>query len=133
MSDKSAEVDDKSTGDKEQSAEVDDKPTVATDQTDQGEDKITKDDRRRKPPQRPPDRRRKPRRGRCLNCPSCLRENCRECMYCRDMKKYGGPGNMKQTCMKRRCERIFPGQDEGESSSKMVKRSAEGEGNAGKR
>lgn len=43
------------------------------------------------------------RRVRCKQCVACLSEDCRECAYCRDMKKYGGPGTMKQTCVKRKC------------------------------
>ena len=29
--------------------------------------------------------------------------DCKNCVYCKDMTKYGGPGRMKQTCEKRRC------------------------------
>ena len=29
--------------------------------------------------------------------------DCKLCVYCKDMTKYGGPGRMKQTCEKRRC------------------------------
>ena len=72
-------------------------------------------------------RRRRPvRRGRCRNCAACLRVNCRECIFCRDMKKYGGPGILRQTCVERRCEHpISPLQEEGESSSKNMKMKAE--------
>ena len=30
-------------------------------------------------------------------------KDCKLCVYCKDMTKYGGPGRMKQTCEKRRC------------------------------
>jgi F-box/leucine-rich repeat protein 10/11 len=43
------------------------------------------------------------RRVRCKNCEACMGGDCRMCVYCRDMIKYGGPGRMKQTCEKRRC------------------------------
>ena len=43
------------------------------------------------------------RRIRCKVCAACTSDDCRECVFCRDMRKYGGPGTMKQTCIKRRC------------------------------
>ena len=43
------------------------------------------------------------RRVRCKQCEACRREDCRTCVFCKDMKKYGGPGTMKQTCQARRC------------------------------
>ncbi|CAH1801472.1 unnamed protein product [Owenia fusiformis] len=43
------------------------------------------------------------RRGRCKRCEPCTRSNCKECTFCHDMKMYGGPGRMKQSCMSRRC------------------------------
>ncbi|XP_076818883.1 lysine-specific demethylase 2A-like [Clavelina lepadiformis] len=43
------------------------------------------------------------RRVRCKQCEACLSDDCRSCVFCRDMRKYGGPGTMKQTCIKRRC------------------------------
>ena len=43
------------------------------------------------------------RRVRCKQCEACLRDDCKECVFCRDMRKHGGPGTMKQTCIKRRC------------------------------
>ena len=43
------------------------------------------------------------RRVRCKMCEACLGGDCRLCVYCKDMTKYGGPGRMKQTCEKRRC------------------------------
>jgi len=35
---------------------------------------------------------------RCGDCSGCNAVNCRVCVYCLDMKKYGGPGKMKQCC-----------------------------------
>uniref|UniRef100_Q1RQ05 [histone H3]-dimethyl-L-lysine(36) demethylase n=2 Tax=Ciona intestinalis TaxID=7719 RepID=Q1RQ05_CIOIN len=43
------------------------------------------------------------RRVRCKQCEACQRGDCRECVFCKDMRKYGGPGTMKQTCILRRC------------------------------
>uniref|UniRef100_H2Y539 [histone H3]-dimethyl-L-lysine(36) demethylase n=1 Tax=Ciona savignyi TaxID=51511 RepID=H2Y539_CIOSA len=43
------------------------------------------------------------RRVRCKQCEACQRGDCRECVFCKDMRKYGGPGTMKQTCVLRRC------------------------------
>ncbi|XP_041095298.1 lysine-specific demethylase 2A-like [Polyodon spathula] len=47
------------------------------------------------------------RRVRCKKCAACLRRECGSCNYCRDMKKNGGPGRMKQSCMLRQC--LSPG------------------------
>jgi len=43
------------------------------------------------------------RRVRCKTCEACMGGDCKLCVYCKDMTKYGGPGRMKQTCEKRRC------------------------------
>ncbi|XP_042194699.1 lysine-specific demethylase 2B isoform X2 [Callorhinchus milii] len=43
------------------------------------------------------------RRTRCRKCEACLRTECGECHFCKDMKKFGGPGRMKQSCIKRQC------------------------------
>jgi len=40
------------------------------------------------------------RRVRCKACSACLGGDCKACVYCKDMTKYGGPGRMKQTCEK---------------------------------
>lgn len=40
------------------------------------------------------------RRVRCKTCDACLGDDCKVCVYCKDMVKYGGPGKMKQTCEK---------------------------------
>ena len=40
------------------------------------------------------------RRVRCKGCEACLGGDCKLCVYCKDMTKYGGPGRMKQTCEK---------------------------------
>ncbi|XP_005473189.1 lysine (K)-specific demethylase 2Ba isoform X2 [Oreochromis niloticus] len=43
------------------------------------------------------------RRTRCRKCEACLRSECGECHFCKDMKKFGGPGRMKQSCIMRQC------------------------------
>ncbi|XP_071945261.1 lysine-specific demethylase 2A-like isoform X2 [Antedon mediterranea] len=43
------------------------------------------------------------RRTRCRNCDNCLRSDCGQCNFCKDMKKFGGPGRMKQSCINRQC------------------------------
>ena len=40
---------------------------------------------------------------RCRECEACKREDCKKCKHCLDMKMYGGPGKMKQTCITRKC------------------------------
>ncbi len=32
-----------------------------------------------------------------------MRTECGECHFCKDMKKFGGPGRMKQSCIMRQC------------------------------
>uniref|UniRef100_A0A4W4G029 [histone H3]-dimethyl-L-lysine(36) demethylase n=1 Tax=Electrophorus electricus TaxID=8005 RepID=A0A4W4G029_ELEEL len=43
------------------------------------------------------------RRTRCRRCEACVRVECGLCHFCRDMKKFGGPGRMKQSCILRQC------------------------------
>uniref|UniRef100_A0A8C2CBC1 Lysine-specific demethylase 2B n=1 Tax=Cyprinus carpio TaxID=7962 RepID=A0A8C2CBC1_CYPCA len=43
------------------------------------------------------------RRTRCRKCEACTRKECGECHFCKDMKKFGGPGRMKQSCILRQC------------------------------
>ena len=38
---------------------------------------------------------------RCGNCKTCMRDDCRQCVMCLDMKKYGGKGVKKQRCQTR--------------------------------
>ena len=47
----------------------------------------------------------KKRRRRCMECPSCKQEDCKLCGPCRDMIKYGGLGRLRQSCVKRRCQK----------------------------
>lgn len=41
----------------------------------------------------------------CGSCDGCKAANCRQCMFCKDMVKYGGIGRLKQRCMLRKCQR----------------------------
>lgn len=42
-------------------------------------------------------------RGRCGECSPCKKEDCGKCIYCLDMKKFGGPGQKKKCCLEKRC------------------------------
>ncbi|KAL7470520.1 hypothetical protein ACHAXS_010794 [Conticribra weissflogii] len=52
-------------------------------------------------------------RGRgCGECPTCLKPDCQECKFCKDMKKYGGPNLLRQRCIHRgRCPVSFAPSD----------------------
>ena len=43
------------------------------------------------------------RRVRCHQCEPCTRDDCGECKYCKDMKKFGGTGVSKQCCLSKQC------------------------------
>lgn len=43
-------------------------------------------------------------RKRCGECESCSRDDCGQCKYCLDMKKFGGPAKMKKSCMLKKCK-----------------------------
>ena len=43
------------------------------------------------------------RKARCKKCPGCIKDDCGTCEYCKDMKKFGGPGRKKQACAERNC------------------------------
>eukprot|EP00569_Conticribra_weissflogii_P000377 CAMPEP_0171356546 /NCGR_PEP_ID=MMETSP0878-20121228/45782_1 /TAXON_ID=67004 /ORGANISM="Thalassiosira weissflogii, Strain CCMP1336" /LENGTH=951 /DNA_ID=CAMNT_0011862571 /DNA_START=216 /DNA_END=3071 /DNA_ORIENTATION=- len=48
----------------------------------------------------------------CGECPTCLKPDCQECKFCKDMKKYGGPNLLRQRCMyRRRCPVLFASSD----------------------
>ena len=40
---------------------------------------------------------------RCHRCEPCTRDDCGECKYCKDMKKFGGTGVSKQCCLSKQC------------------------------
>ena len=43
------------------------------------------------------------RKAKCKKCPGCIKDDCGTCEYCKDMKKFGGPGRKKQACAERNC------------------------------
>ncbi|XP_028975124.2 lysine-specific demethylase 2A isoform X2 [Esox lucius] len=47
------------------------------------------------------------RRVRCKLCAACQRKECGECNFCKDMRRFGGPGRMKKGCVMRQC--LAPG------------------------
>ena len=47
---------------------------------------------------------RKSRKLSCGKCEACRTPNCGICIYCKDIKKFGGPGKMNQACKERICE-----------------------------
>lgn len=40
--------------------------------------------------------------NRCFKCKNCMAPDCRKCLFCKDMKKYGGKGTKKQSCVERK-------------------------------
>jgi F-box/leucine-rich repeat protein 10/11 len=41
--------------------------------------------------------------NRCKQCEPCCRDDCSECVHCKDMPKFGGIGKMKQCCLTKQC------------------------------
>ena len=46
-------------------------------------------------------------RMRCKGCDNCLKDDCRLCIFCKDMTKYGGPNKLRQRCVQVRLEVTF--------------------------
>ncbi|CAL1301280.1 unnamed protein product [Larinioides sclopetarius] len=44
-----------------------------------------------------------PRRKRCGVCETCQLPDCGQCVFCKNMIKFGGTGTSKQACAKRKC------------------------------
>ena len=61
---------------------------------------------------------------RCGECAACLTEvDCRKCRFCKDMPKHGGPGRMRQKCIKRQClkfSRILYAEDPLHSKTRVL-------------
>ena len=73
-----------------------------------------------------PGKNRSPRRG-CGKCDVCLQEDCRECVNCLDMTKYGGPNLKRQKCIKKKkkgCLMMLGEEVEAESNTKRTKSSS---------
>ena len=63
-----------------------------------------RDERRERTTSKSPKAVGKKHRRRCSVCEACLNEiDCRKCRFCKDMKKYGGVGRLRQKCIKRQC------------------------------
>ncbi|MEC8206006.1 MAG: CXXC-type zinc finger protein, partial [Pseudomonadota bacterium] len=57
---------------------------------------------------RMPRKRTPPKRVRTsCNCENCIKEDCGECHYCRNMTKFGGTGTLRKRCQQRKC--LTPG------------------------
>ena len=41
--------------------------------------------------------------GRCMQCVGCKSDDCGVCIFCKDKKKFGGPGKRKKACIRRAC------------------------------
>ena len=45
--------------------------------------------------------------NRCNNCIGCSQTtDCGKCKFCMDKPKFGGPGTLKQRCLKRKCQKL---------------------------
>ena len=60
-------------------------------------------------------KKRKKVRGRCGECEACIKEDCGECVECKDMIKFGGTGKRKRPCLKRPCLKKKKKMDTGEA------------------
>ena len=43
---------------------------------------------------------------RCGECDNCQQADCGMCKFCKDKPRFGGPGRLKQSCIKRKCVRL---------------------------
>jgi hypothetical protein len=64
-----------------------------------------------------------PRRG-CGKCDVCLQEDCRECVNCLDMTKYGGPNLKRQKCIKKKGCLMMLGEEVTTPNTKRTKSSS---------
>ena len=44
--------------------------------------------------------------GRCGQCEACSAPNCGKCVYCLDMRRFGGPGHKKKCSINRKCRGV---------------------------
>ena len=38
-----------------------------------------------------------------MQCVGCKSDDCGVCIFCKDKKKFGGPGKRKKACIRRAC------------------------------
>ena len=65
-------------------------------------------------------------RHRCGFCEGCHATNCGKCMYCLDMPQFGGRGNMRQSCIERKCK-VIAAEDAKVKEEQRAEREAERE------
>jgi hypothetical protein len=68
-----------------------------------GDGDVVKKRRGRKPGPKPKETKKL---TRCLECGPCVRDDCGQCEACKDKKKFGGSGTLKQSCAHRNCENL---------------------------
>ena len=47
---------------------------------------------------------------RCGTCRGCVATDCSVCVYCKDKRKFGGPGRKKKGCIQRKCVFLSSGE-----------------------
>uniref|UniRef100_T1J3M7 Histone-lysine N-methyltransferase trithorax n=1 Tax=Strigamia maritima TaxID=126957 RepID=T1J3M7_STRMM len=65
------------------------------------------------------------RKIRCKTCSACTRQDCGECIFCVDMRKFGGRQVLKQCCMYRKCVNPLYKSSKGSNRNLKVGRSNE--------
>uniref|UniRef100_A0A3Q2FDD0 CXXC-type zinc finger protein 1 n=1 Tax=Cyprinodon variegatus TaxID=28743 RepID=A0A3Q2FDD0_CYPVA len=61
----------------------------------------------------------------CGECDACLRtEDCAQCDFCKDMKKFGGPNKIRQKCRLRQCEVRAREEEEEDAQSDSLRKKA---------
>jgi len=60
-------------------------------------------------------------KSRCLKCEGCLAKECGECDPCLDRESRGGPGRIREICVKRRCAELgYAGQPKAPPSESTI-------------
>jgi hypothetical protein len=64
----------------------------------------------------------KVRQSGCGTCPACkVKDDCRTCKFCLDMKRYGGPNKLRKKCRLRQCRSIQHQQKKARSLTNQTK------------